>query len=186
VAQRLDVAQATLTGDPVTIADGFEVDLRRGAFAVASNGSIAYRLSSAGRRQLTWVDRAGKVVGTVGSPDANNLRDPRIPPDGRRVAASRTVGGNTDIWLFEGSRTSRVTFDDAHDQLPAWSADGSRMAFMSTRSDSGQGDLYQTAPGVADDQLLFASAQTKTPNAWSPDDRFFLFYSTDSQTANDL
>jgi eukaryotic-like serine/threonine-protein kinase len=186
VAQRLDVAQATLTGEPVTIADGFEVDLRRGAVSVASNGSFAYRLSTPGRRQLTWVDRTGRIVGAVGSPDANDLRNPRIAPDGRRVAASRRVEGNTDIWLFEGSRTSRLTFDDALDMHPTWSADGSRIAFTSTRSDSGQADLYQMAPGAAGDRLLFASAQTKTPNAWSPDGRFFLFYSTDPQTANDL
>jgi Tol biopolymer transport system component len=186
VAQRLDVAQATLTGEPVTIADGFEVDLGRGAFSAASNGVLAYRLSTRGRRQLTWVDRSGKVLGAVGSPDASNLRDPRIAPDGRRVAAVRTVAGNSDIWLFEGSRTSRITFDDALDQLPTWSPDGSRMVFSSTRSETGQADLYQTAPGAAGDRLLFASAQTKTPNAWSPDGHFFLFYSTDPQTANDL
>jgi len=186
VAQRLDVANATLIGEPVTIADGFDVDLRRGPVSTASNGSFAYRLSTAGRRQLTWVDRSGRVVGAVGSPDTNNLRDPRITPDGRRVSVSRTVEGNTDIWLFEGSRTSRVTFDDALDQLATWAADGSRMAFSSTRSDSGQADLYQTAPGVAGDRLLFASAQTKTPTAWSPDGRFLLFFSTDPQTANDL
>ncbi len=186
VAQRLDVTQATLTGEPVTIADGFEVALRRGAFSVASNGAFAYRLSTHGRRQLTWVDRSGRVVGAVGAPDVNNLRDPRIAPDGRRVAAIRTVEGNSDIWLFEGSRTSRVTFDDALDQLPIWSPDGLRLTFSSTRSETGQADLYQTAPGAGGDRLLFASAQTKTPNAWSPDGRFFLFYSTDPETANDL
>jgi Tol biopolymer transport system component len=153
--------------------------------SAASNGAIAYRRSPPLRRQLTWVDRSGKVVGTVGSPDVNSLRDPRVAPDGRRVAAIRTVAGNSDIWVFEGARTSRLTFDDALDQMPTWSADGSRMAFSSTRSESVQADLYQTSPGAADDRLLFASAQTKTPNAWSPDGRL-LFHSTDPETANDL
>ena len=53
-------------------------------------------------------------------------------------------------------------------------------------SDSRQADLYQITPGASGDQPLFASAQTKAPNAWSPDGRFLLFFSTDPQTADDL
>jgi hypothetical protein len=47
VAQRLDVAHATLTGEQLTIADGVVVEFGRGAVAVAANGSIAYRLNTA-------------------------------------------------------------------------------------------------------------------------------------------
>ena len=79
-----------------------------------------------------------------------------------------------------------MTYDDALDLHPVWSADGSSIVFSSTRSESGQVDLFQNGPGAAGERLLFASAQTKTPNAWSPDGRFFLFYSTDPKTANDL
>ena len=30
---------------------------------------------------------------------------------GRRVVVTRTVQGNADLWLLDGARTSRVTFD---------------------------------------------------------------------------
>ena len=96
VAQRLDVAQAALTGEPVTLADGVAVDgADRSAVSVAATGLVAYRTGAGSQRQLTWVDRSGTARGTVGDPDGNSLRNPRVSPDGRRVVVSRTVQGNT-------------------------------------------------------------------------------------------
>jgi len=191
VAQRLDLAQSSLSGDQVTVADGVAVaGLARSAVSVAATGTVAYRLDAAGRRQLTWVDRRGAAVGTIGPPDANDLSNPRIAPDGHRVAVSRRVESNTDIWLLDRSRTSRVTFSDQLDSEPVWSPDGTRLAFASTRAftstSSGQVDLYQTRFGAGGEELLLASGQTKTPNSWSPDGRFFMYFSTDPQTGNDL
>ena len=118
VAQRLDVEQAALTGDPVTLADGVAVDdFLRSGVSVASTGLVAYRTGATTQRQLTWVDRSGTARGTVGNPDGNNLRHPRVSPDGRRVAVSRTVQGNMDLWLLDGARMSRLTFAAASRQV---------------------------------------------------------------------
>ena len=54
-----------------------------------------------GRRQLTWFDRAGKQLGTVGAPDESELVAPSLSKDGRRVVAHRTLQGNTDIWILD-------------------------------------------------------------------------------------
>ena len=43
----------------------------------------------------------------------DSLSSPSASPDGRRVVGSRTVQGKTDIWLLDGGRTSRLTFDAA-------------------------------------------------------------------------
>jgi Tol biopolymer transport system component len=94
---------------------------------------VAYRAGGANRRQLAWFDRSGKTLGTLGAPDENGLTSPSVSPDGRRVAVSRTVQGNTDIWLLDGTRTSRFTFDAAFDRYPIWSPDGSRIVFDSNR-----------------------------------------------------
>ena len=103
VAQRLDVAQAALTGEPVTLADGVAVDFRfnRSAIAVAT-GLVAYRTGAGGQRQLTWVDWLGMTPGTIGDPDATFI-NPRVSPDGNRVAVARTVQGNEDL-LAAGRR----------------------------------------------------------------------------------
>ena len=108
-ARRLDVERRELVGDPVMLADPVASapansnSNNKGAFSVSANGMVAYRGGQvAERRQLAWFDRAGKAVGTLGPPDDNDLRWPRVSPDGSRVAISRTVQGNTDIWLRDG------------------------------------------------------------------------------------
>ena len=169
VAQRLDVEQATLTGEAVTLADGVA------AVSVAPAGLVAYRTGAASQRQLVWFDRSGTARGTVGDAEGSG---PRVSPDGRRVAAARTVQGNTDIWLMDGARTSRFTFDAARDEQPLWSPDGTRIVFVSNRT--GPYDVYQKlASGAGVEERLAASDQGKIPTSWSADGRFLLYFSTD-------
>ena len=188
VAQRMDVALAALTGDPVTLADAVAVDAAPNvaAVSVSASGLVAYRSGAGSRRQLTWVDRSGQALGPLGAPDENGLLfTPSVSPDGQRVAVARTMQGNLDLWLLEGPRMSRFTFDAAQDQFPVWSPDGTRIAFASNRA--GTYDLYQKAAGGAgSEEVLVASPQTKVPNDWSADGRFLLYHSIDPQTNRDL
>ncbi len=187
VAQRLDLEQQALTGDPVTLANpvAFDAGLNVSAVSVSATGLVAYRTGGNSRRQLTWFDRSGKALGTMGAPDENNLRFPNISPDGRRVAVDRTVQGNQDIWLLDGTRTSRFTFDAAQDRDPIWSPDGSRFAFNSNRK--GQRDLYQKpSSGAGAEEFLLESSQIKVATDWSADGRFLLYESQDPQTDRDL
>ena len=187
VAQRLDVAKPALTGQPVTLAQDVTTDAAtslQSALSVSATGLVAYRTGEGSLRQLTRVDRSGTARGTVGDADAT-LLNPRVSPDGRRVSAARAVQGNPDIWLLDGARTSRVTFDAAIEWYPAWSPDGTRIAFRSQRS--GAGDIYQKLTnGVGLEERLVASDQGKTPTDWSADGRFLLYNSTDPQTGNDI
>jgi serine/threonine protein kinase len=142
VTQRLDLAGPVLTGKQVTLADGvaFESPSRSG-FSVASTGLIAYRAGGGGRRQLTWFDRSGNVQGTLGEPDGFELGLPRLTPEGERAVVARIVDGNRDLWLLDGSRKTRVTFDPARDDWPQLSPDGNVVVFRSLRT--GPGDLYR-------------------------------------------
>ncbi len=185
-AQRLDLPRRALTGDPVPLADAVASDgtFNHSAVAVSATGLVAYRAGSAGRRQLTWVDRTGKVLGTLGAPDEHILLSPRVAPDGRRVAVYRTVQGNTDLWLLDGARTSRLTFDAGSDRFPIWSPDGRRLVFDSDRT--GVQDLYgKDASGAGVEARLVASAQPKNAIDWSADGRFLLYDSLDPQTDGD-
>ena len=181
VAQRLDADKAALMGEPLTLADGVATDgSSRSAVSVATAGLVTYRTGAGSHRQLTWFDRSGTARGTVGDPDATLAR-PRVSRDGRRVAVSRTVQGNTDVWLLDGVRASRLTFDAAVDSYPVWSPDGSRIAFGSNRT--GQLDLYQMLTlGGLEERLIAASDQAQVPYSWSVDGR--LLYSRVASQGN--
>jgi Tol biopolymer transport system component len=187
VAQRLDLEQAALTGDPVTLANGVAVDeFLRSGVSVAATGLVAYRTGIASQRQLIWVDRSGATRGTVGNPDADNLRHPRVSPDGRRVAVSRLVQGNADLWLLDGARMSRLTFDAALDQSLLWSPDGSRIVFETNRTGRFF-DLYQVlTSGAGGEERFVVSEQHKVPSSWSADGRFLMFMSMGPTTSSDL
>ncbi len=185
VAQQLDVEKAALIGEPLTLADGVATDgSSRSAVSVATAGLVTYRTGARSQRQLTWFDRSGLARGTVGDPDATLAR-PRVSRDGRRVAVARTVQGNTDVWLLDGVRASRLTFDAAVDSYPVWSPDGSRIAFSSNRT--GQLDLYQMLTlGGVEERLIAASDQVRVPYSWSVDGRRLLYSSVASQGNVDL
>lgn len=179
-AQRLDLAQAALTGESVTLADGITTDGLMSALSVSSSGLIAYRTGDGGGRQLTWVDRTGANLGTLGEPDDTQFA-PSLSPDGRRVAVVR----EGDIWLLDGARSSRFTFDDALDNFPLWSPDGSKIVFRSART--GVGDLYQkSSSGAGEETLLLGSDQFKTPHSWSADGRFLMYHIISPQTGRDM
>ena len=185
VAQRLDVDRSALTGDPVTLADQVVVDQIFTAASASASGQVAYRTGAGTRRQLTWLDRSGAARGTVGDADSNVLSSLRVSPDGHRVAVYRTVQGNTDLWLLDGVRTSRLTFSPANEQFPVWSPDNSRLAFIS--SPAGQLGIYQMpTSGAGAEELIVSPGRTMAPSSWSKDGRYLLYRSIDPQTNSDL
>src|SRR5207244_8692523 len=80
LARRIDLAHGELTGDPVKLADHvtFDTSIYAGAFSISATGIVAYRSGGASWRQLTWFDRTGKVVGTLGMPNHNTPNNPEL------------------------------------------------------------------------------------------------------------
>lgn len=87
----------------------------------------------------------GGAASLLISHPANESR-PLYSPDGKRLAFVSTRTGNGDIYLltFETGELKRLTFDDAGEQLDAWSRDGRFIYFSSTSRDiSGMNDLFR-------------------------------------------
>jgi Tol biopolymer transport system component len=184
VARHFDAAGATLSGDPVPlaqpVASGYAV---AGAFSVSRTGLIAWRTDLHARRQFVWFTRSGANTGVLGDPDDFNILYPELSPDGRRVALNRGSGGASDIWLTDGARSARFTFGASDNRFAIWSKDGSRLAFASNRN--GTYDLYvKRTDGSGSEDLLLATPEVKIPDSWSPDGRFLLYSS--AQNAGDL
>ncbi|MBI3049381.1 MAG: serine/threonine-protein kinase [Acidobacteria bacterium] len=182
LARRFDPTRGELVGDPRHVADAVVQDVVQaiGAFSVSTTGTLTYRIGGTAGRQLTWFDRSGKIVGTLGPAD-NTLDEAALSPDGRRVAVRRTVQDNSDIWLIDSVRTTRFTFDRNVELYPLWSPDGSRLVF--TRMPS----LYvKSSSGAGTDELLLKVPLTSAAQDWSSDGRFVLYNYVDPKTGGDL
>jgi len=192
LAQAFDPDRLVVSGEPVPIAEDVIAFLGHGFFSASSNGVLAYTSGSAqGNLQLTWIDRYGKELGTVGTPGL--LYRPGISPDGKTVVVDRSDPhtGLFDLWLYDLARgtASRLTFNSQNNQFPVWSPDGSHIAFTSSR-DTGSGfNLYQKSVGgnSADEPLDRTQTQrVKIPLDWSRDGRYIFETVIDPKTSRDV
>ncbi len=189
VAQRFDPARVAVSGEPIPVAHGVGIDegIFRGAFAVSSSGVLAHRASRGERRQLTWVNRAGVPLGTVGRPDENGLSGAELAPDGKRVAVMRTEQGNTDVWLIDTGRdfSRRFTLHPGNDGGPLWSSDGMRVVFGSGRN--GPVNLFEkAADGAGEDRTLLTTEEPKLALDWSRDGQWLLYNVRHPKTGLDI
>jgi len=179
MAQHFDADKAQATGDAVPVAE--QVDVSGGVtgqaqFSASQNGVLTYVSGGAGGNvQLTWFDRSGKVLGTVGPP--GDLQWPEISPDGSTVVVDRRDPGTgfPDLWLHDLARgtASRLTFNSKANEYPIWSPDGSHIVFSSSRD--GGLNLYQKAvSGNAKEEALDKAPLLKKPVDWSRDGRYII------------
>lgn len=114
-----------------------------------------------------------------------------ISPDGSRVAYStckHSTDANFELMVsdLDGTETRRLT-DNAHvDNYPAWSPDGARIAFISSRAEDGDHDprnyrLYTMAADGSDVRLVAPGADDPSfaagphPPRWSHDGQRIAF-----------
>lgn len=145
-------------------------------YSVSSNGVLAWHpVNPINNTSLSWLDRTGKELGTVGEPA--NYSNPALSLDERSLAVDvREPQKQRDIWGFDlvrGGRT-RLTFDPAEDLNAIWHPDSTRIAFSSDRR--GSRELYQKlANGSGDDELLLESKDAvASTEDWSVGGRWLV------------
>jgi Tol biopolymer transport system component/predicted Ser/Thr protein kinase len=192
VAQRFDAGTLALLGEPFPVADGVAFDgTTAGTIGVSASraGTFAYRPFVRAPQQLVWFDRAGTQVGVVGDP-IPGVGQVRLSPDGRTVAVTRRVNGNTDVWLVETTRGAlrRLTSDAAFDSGARWSPDGKSVAFFSSRfHGEGVNDLFsKMIDGSEPETAIVESAANKNVLDWSGGGRTILFMNTAATGSRDI
>jgi hypothetical protein len=122
-----ELSSATVRGEPVLVALG------AASFSLAADGTLSYaEVSRAGDlEQLVWLDRAGRVIQTIGMP-RQSIAGPALSPDGRRVAFAGEQNDNVDIWIedLERGGAMRVTSTADAEAQPAWSPRGDLLTFV--------------------------------------------------------
>jgi serine/threonine protein kinase len=185
VARRFDPARHALSSDSVTVAESVAVApvVTRVAVSVSETGVIAYRMGETRQSRLTWFDRSGQSVGTLGEPDRAGPANVALSRDGERAAVERTVEDKTHIWIIDSVRTTPFTFD-VGERFPLWSPDGARVGFSANLKDK-RGFSQKASNGAASPEVLYEWTNG-VPCDWSPDGRFMLYFAVDPKTGPDF
>jgi serine/threonine protein kinase/Tol biopolymer transport system component len=182
LSQPFDVNRTEVSGELVTLAERVGSSGSFGFFS-ASGDVFVYRtgqVSPLQIEQLTWMNRKGESLGTVGEPlpMARNPYAVAISPDEKQVAVMnlQPTTANVDLWTVEFARgiATRITFSDASETGLIWSPDGSRLAFRSGPVNAL--DIFtKDLNGTADEAPLTKPPMRGIPTDWSADGRFVIF-----------
>ena len=169
LAVPFDLKTLKVTGGQVPVVEGV-LGLPTPQYAVSYSGTLVYvpgtGIDAATLRTLVLVDRNGKEE-PLEAP-LNAYSNPRISPDGTRVALSVRSGNGADIWIWDlvHKALTRLTFEGG--AVPLWTPDGKRIAFFSWQE--GQTSLYwKAANGSGKDEFLCCSTPgfPGFPTTWS-------------------
>src|SRR5262245_22191591 len=114
---------------------------------------------------------------------------PAISPDGRRVAYTvRETNWDddayeTEIWLADasGGPPRQLTNAKKSSRAPAWSPDGSRLAFVSDRTDKNQ--IYVINPSAGEADAVTSVEEGVNSFEWAPDGKRIAYTATEPKSA---
>ena len=170
-----DPVELEVTGSAVSVVQGADDLALDFGFSFSDTGTLAYASASVDRGYpVVWVDRQGNTTPLWEEPGLYG--QPRLSPDGTRLALNALRGNNTDVWIYDIQRSvpTRLTFDEAVDSDPVWSPDGQFVAFNSFRG--GRANIYRTrADGSGEIEQLLESPTSLVPYSWSQDGRLLTY-----------
>ncbi len=109
---------------------------------------------------------------------AANEREPACSPDGRNVVYASDATGSYQLYrtAINGTVSVQITNTTGMNFAPAFSPDGSQIAFVSTRDNGTPAIWVMNADGSSPRQITTDLGRDTTPS-WGPDGRQLLFSS---------
>lgn len=165
MATPFDLTRLEVTGTPIPVVPDVAT------YGVSDAGSLIYaRRTASGSREavLVWVDRRGETEPLKASP--KNYSNPRISPDGRRIALTMETGGDGNIWLYDNDRDAltRLTFE-GRNGWPVWSEDGRQVIYASNRAGTSWDIYRKSADGTAAEEALLVKPLLQVGHSLSRD-----------------
>jgi eukaryotic-like serine/threonine-protein kinase len=181
-AVRFDINSLKVIGGPVPVVEGV---LRFGtgaAYAISDSGTLIYipgTMGAAPQRTLIWLDRKGKEIPIVVAPD--NYRQPRISPDGTKVALGIASSNKKGIWILNLLRETMTPLIE-RGGFYVWSLDGKRVAF---NADGNSVLFWRAADGTGGEEKLGAAPRIYLwPWSWSSDGKILVTMDWDGTKNN--
>ena len=152
-----------------------------------ANGRIVW----AGGGEIWSIKQDGSDPRNLTNSLASAENSPNVSADGSQIVFASDAGGTDDIWVMsiDGSLPHRLNVDPTADETPAWSPNGSQIAYVSV-------------PGTRSGDLMIMNADgsgahactTNTPGSfpydndpqWSPDGTQIAFTRVTSDTSEEI
>ena len=171
LAQPMDGRTHRLDDRPFTVAENVWVNRTWGVadFSASQTGVLAYRQQPVADRELVWLDRSGRTVGTLGA--AGRWQDPDLSPDGGRlVVTSEDSPDASQLWVFDLVRgsSSRPAPEVANARSALWSRDGRHLYYAEQEPD-GTGIYRRLVEGTGAGDKLVADRRANALYDVSPD-----------------
>jgi serine/threonine-protein kinase len=165
-----------VTGTPIPVLEGLNGDPTSGAmhYDISKNGTLAYipgQIEGA-NRLIVLADHDGNIT-PLPCPVAA-YTEPRISPDGKKVAIVVGSGKDFDIWVYDMEREtlSRLTFGGTN-RTPTWSPNSKDLAYYFNRG--GKTGVYmKKANGSGDEEVLFTGPGRTYVQCWSRDNSVMI------------
>jgi serine/threonine protein kinase len=171
LAQPFSASRLALGGAPEVVADQIWNDGSLWGYFSVSGANLVYGVHRrGGEGQLTWFNRRGVSLGTVGA--SGHYSDIALSPDGKQVAAAR----DGEIFLTDVARnvTFKFTSGPGQKRSPIWTPDGSRIVFTLVRDGLEQISVKPVS-GTTAAESLYNSEERKIPDFWTSDGRFLVY-----------
>ena len=184
MAVPFDPERLETKGAAVPVAEGISLTNSNGAdYCFSTTGTLLYVSGgiAAAQRKLVWVNRNGTEQILAAAP--GDYDNPRVSPDGHHVALEL----GAQVWIYDLSRDTltRFTFEGNSNADPAWTPDGKRISFRSTKD--GPVNIYwKLADGSGGGERLTTNQFTQIPESWSPDGKFLAFHENNPTTKKDI
>jgi serine/threonine-protein kinase len=165
-----DLARLAVTGSPVPILENVATSTAEGGgqFDFSGTGRLAYVTAenTVSEYPAVWVNRKGETTTLLA--ERGTYGNPRLSPDGRRLALTALREGNWDIWVYDLERgvPTRLTFDEAAETEQIWSPDGRELVYSSDKS--GFDNLHRKrADGSGEAERLTEAEESQWASSWS-------------------
>ena len=143
-------------------------------FAVSDTGTLAVARGTRERNRLLWIDRQGQS--RPATEDRGDFWNPRLSPDGRRVAATIQDGPNQSIWIYDLDRGTRIrlTTEGRYNLFPVWSPDARWIALGSDRTGP-MSAFRMRSDGSGEAEPILEEGTNAVAESWSSDGRYLAF-----------